>query len=506
MKKALLVLAILTMAMVVPQKAMAYNFSYTHQGKTLYYNLKTVGGQTFAVVTCPVVEPDSSRWAWVGFEKPTGHLVIPDSVEWNGTHYAVKELGRFALCTCDSLTSVTVPQGVTSIRLMALARNTLLEFVILPDNLAVLEDLCFYDDESLVSVNIPASVGVIPIGTFERCRSLQTFVVPEGITRLEEFAFEECSNLVSVQLPSTLTFIGGACFQDDSALISVNIPATVDTIHQWAFFGCTRLPSITLPEGLVFIGMDAFCYCESLQGIVFPNTLDSIGMYAFYACTSLDSIVLSDRMRHVSEGTFSDCENLRWCHLPSQMEFVDYELFYGTGLETVEVPEGVTYIDTAAFGPCPALHKVTLPSSLTTLKAFAFQYDTLLDTIILNSAVPPATPGDSVFTYFAATLIVPCGTADAYRQHEVWGQFANIVENCDGIEDAPVMGYRVWVIDGRIMVEGAEGETVRVYDMMGREIESFKQSSNQALSSGVYLVKVGNNATRKVVVTGSLVY
>ena len=79
MKKALLVLAVLTMAVAVPQSAKAYDFPYTHQGQTLYYSLKTVGGQTYAVVTYPNTDATAGRWE--GFSLPAGLLAIPDTVE-----------------------------------------------------------------------------------------------------------------------------------------------------------------------------------------------------------------------------------------------------------------------------------------------------------------------------------------------------------------------------------------------------------------------------------------
>ena len=502
MKKTLFFLAVLAMAVAVPQSVKAYDFTaVSPSGHTLYYNLTTAGGETYAVVTSPVVNIDSASVSWRGFVKPTGHLVIPDSVDWNGTRYAVKELSRAAFCKCDSLTTVTIPQDVFSIGYAAFALCSRLESIVLPDGLTYLGSYCFYSDSALVTVNIPSSVGIVRESTFALCTSLQTIVIPEGITKLEEFVFDQCYNLASVQFPSTLTFIGGACFQSDEMLASVNIPASVDTIHQWAFYGCINLQSVTLHEGLVFIGQDAFCYCESLHSIAFPSTLDSIGIYAFYGCYSLDSVSLPDGMRHVSEGAFSDCPNLKWCPLPSHMEFVDILLFYGTGFETIEVPEGVTYIDTAAFGPCPALHKVTLPSTLVTLKDFAFQYDTLIDTIILNSVVPPATPGDSVFTYFAATLIVPCGTTDTYRQHEVWGRFPSIVEDCNDIEAARLDNINVYVRDGHIVVDGADGEAINIYDMIGRQLSSFTSHlSPLTFPTGVYLVKVGNYPARKIFV------
>ena len=56
------------------------------------------------------------------------------------------------------------------------------------------------------------------------------------------------------------------------------------------------------------------------------------------------------------------------------------------------------------------------------------------------------------------------------------------------------MGYRLWVIDGRIIVEGAEGEPIRIYDITGRSVR------NGNLPAGVFLVKVGNCPARKVVV------
>ena len=75
----------------------------------------------------------------------------------------------------------------------------------------------------------------------------------------------------------------------------------------------------------------------------------------------------------------------------------------------------------------------------------------------------------------------------------------------EGIEspanDRGQSAVRVYVRDGRIMVDGAEGETVRVYDMMGREVMSSQFSTlNSHFPSGVYVVKVGDEVARKVVI------
>ena len=64
-----------------------------------------------------------------------------------------------------------------------------------------------------------------------------------------------------------------------------------------------------------------------------------------------------------------------------------------------------------------------------------------------------------------------------------------------GIEEMEEQAsLRVWAAEGRIIVEGAEGEEVRVYDMAGRQVGC------SGLRRGVYLVKVGAAAARRVVV------
>ena len=47
--------------------------------------------------------------------KYSGEVVIPESVEHEGTAYSVTSIGDNAFCYCSGLTSVTIPNSVTSI-------------------------------------------------------------------------------------------------------------------------------------------------------------------------------------------------------------------------------------------------------------------------------------------------------------------------------------------------------------------------------------------------------
>ena len=75
----------------------------------------------------------------------------------------------------------------------------------------------------------------------------------------------------------------------------------------------------------------------------------------------------------------------------------------------------------------------------------------------------------------------------------VWGLFQNIVESCTGIEELDASdGIRIYAEGGRITVEGAENETVLIYDVAGRSVR------NEALPTGIYLVRVGNRQAKKI--------
>ena len=63
-----------------------------------------------------------------------------------------------------------------------------------------------------------------------------------------------------------------------------------------------------------------------------------------------------------------------------------------------------------------------------------------------------------------------------------------------GMDEVEADGVRITSQRGSILVEGAEGRDVRVYDMLGRPV------GDHALPAGIYMVRVGNLPTRKVAV------
>ena len=168
---------------------------------------------------------------------------------------------------CSSLTSITIPEGVTSIGYYA-----------------------FLGCSSLTSVTIPESVTYIGNSAFSRCSSLTSVTIPEGVTYIGYYAFLGCSSLTSVTIPDSVTSIGSKVFENCSSLTSVTIPSSVTSIGSYAFQGCSSLTSIIIPNGVTSIGGSAFKGCSSLESVTIPNSVTSIYSNAFYYCENLTNV------------------------------------------------------------------------------------------------------------------------------------------------------------------------------------------------------------------------
>ena len=91
--------------MMLSLQAMAYDFSYTHQGKTLYYTI-LLGNTNKVAVECYSETAASNNHV-------SGDVVIPSSVEHNNVTYSVTSIGNEAFNGCSGLTSVSIPNSVT---------------------------------------------------------------------------------------------------------------------------------------------------------------------------------------------------------------------------------------------------------------------------------------------------------------------------------------------------------------------------------------------------------
>ena len=126
----------------------------------------------------------------------------------------------------------------------------------------------------LTSVTIPNSVTTIADFTFIDCGKLENVTIPDGVTTIGEYAFSGCRKLANVRIPDGVTTIGEYAFSDCAKLTSAAIPVGVTTIGQNTFFNCGNLSSVTIPPSVTTIGYQAFYQCRSLDLVRYVGTED----------------------------------------------------------------------------------------------------------------------------------------------------------------------------------------------------------------------------------------
>ena len=129
----------------------------------------------------------------------------------------VTSIGARAFYSCFSLSSIVIPDGVTSIDTQALFM------------------WCY----SLPSVTIPNGVTSINTQAFHSCYSLSSVTIPNGVTSINTQAFYNCYSLSSVTIPNGVTSIGNQAFHSCYSLSSVTIPNGVTSINSKTFYNCT---------------------------------------------------------------------------------------------------------------------------------------------------------------------------------------------------------------------------------------------------------------------------
>ena len=183
----------------------------------------------------------------------------------------------------------------------------------------------FYYCTKLTSVTIPESVTSIGWGAFRDCTSLTSVTIPESVTSIGDSAFSHCTSLSTVTIPDSVTSIGDWAFWNCTSLTSITIPDSVTSIGYGAFRDCTSLTEVILNNGVTSIGYDAFWNCTSLTSVTIPDSVTSIEGDAFRGCSSLTSVTIPDSVTSIGYHTFADCTSLTiYCEATSKPSGWDY--------------------------------------------------------------------------------------------------------------------------------------------------------------------------------------
>ena len=325
----------------------------------------------------------------------------------------VEHIPAYLCYEMSSLTSITIPESVTSIDFgIFLGCSGLTSIVVKDGNrvcdsrnncnaiIATATNTLFVGCKNTIIPNTITSIGD---GAFNGCTGLTSITIPESVTSIGDYSFKDCTGLTSVTIPNSVTSIGDGAFTGvqnivytgtatgsswgaknlnryvegyfvyDSAAKTqllgcstvatgeIIIPESVTSIGYAAFYGCTSLTSITIPESVTSIGYHAFdgtfWYESQPDGVVYINDM----LYTYKG--NKGTMSNYDRYINVKKGTkrinqyaFAQCTGLRDITIPESVTSIGKYAFYScTGLTSITIPEGVTYIGDNAFRDCTGL-------------------------------------------------------------------------------------------------------------------------------------------------------
>ena len=96
----------------------------------------------------------------------------------------------------------------------------------------------------MTSITIPNSVTSIGSCAFSKCSGLTSVTIGDGVTSIGEAAFDGCTGLTSITIPNSVTSIGKDAFYGCTGLTEITLGSSVEKIGRSAFSEIERLAKI----------------------------------------------------------------------------------------------------------------------------------------------------------------------------------------------------------------------------------------------------------------------
>ena len=450
------------------------------------------------------------------------------------------------------MTSITIPDSVTSIGDFVFSGCTGLTSITIPDSIKNIGIASFADCVGLTSIVIPDSVTSIGDCAFSGCTGLTSVTIPDSVTSISKYAFEDCTGLTKINwyAESVSDFVdswgdgynvfsnagtaGGGidvvfggnvksipayAFYNVSSIKSVIISNSVTSIGGSAFYGCTGLTGITIPDSVTNIGSSAFSFCTGLTIVTIGNSVTSIGDSAFRNCTGLTSVTIPDSVTSIGYWAFEDCTGLTSVTIPDSVTSIGYDAFYNTSWynsqpdgvvyagkvlykykgtmpenTSIVIPEGTKGIADYAFEDCTGLTSITIPDSVISIGESTFWGCTGLTSITIPKSIMNI--GDQAFGYYLDEENDTIAKIPDFTIYGYTGTAAETYANKNGftfvaLDDEHTHSFSAWTVtkEATCTEEGEETRSCSCGETQTRKTEKKAHELNHVENKSTCKIK-----------------
>ncbi|GHV64035.1 hypothetical protein FACS1894199_01340 [Bacteroidia bacterium] len=365
-------------------------------------------------------------------------ISIPDSIT---------SIGKGAFSGCKSLTNIIIPNSVTSIGEHTFSGCKSLKNVIIPDSITSIDDDTFMACETLTNIVLPDVVTSIGDSAFFNCASLSEITIPDGVKSIANAAFSGCNSLTNITLPNSVTNIGEKVFERCGSLKNVTLPNNAE-INAQIFYACPHLDAVfsadkatlfcgpqnwnsakpySIPDGVTKIMRRAFVSfsflakifaqivykqkisnCRLPENVIIPDSFTEISAGAFENSWKLKNITIPSSVINIGEDAFHNCKSLKKIIIPNSVINIGERAFSGCkSLKKVVIPNSVTNIGDEAFSKCKSVKSIIIPSSVTSIGVDAFSECKSLASITIPDSITSIGEGAFSGCKLLKNVIIP---------------------------------------------------------------------------------------------------